>query len=276
MSNARGATLGWQAETTLFLAALVLVTIVYVPAFLLVGQWRSEELAVILAKDEGGLPGRARLVTAFRDALINEVRNMPRSAAPLVFGHITLPAPSVSESEFRRYRKAVQDRDKFWTANRELLTDGKNDSVDRLMDDLDPSVASKFFGWEQWLSYVLAAWSVLLLWNQWRAVVKAEKAWAVPGALPPHDEREAFAETVDGNLGMLRFSIWAIPTIGFIGTVRGMGSALAAASSPQNTPLIVGHLGIAFDTTLVGLLLSLLLVFTKHRFDTVLDRLAAR
>lgn len=284
MTSSTEATLGWRAEATMFALALVLVSVIYFPAFMMLGSQRMGELSALLGlnpsdtrqvSDVRCAPagGKSRLDPDFCSALVDHVRQTQPPSSPVVVGQWVIPTPSVSENEFRRYRKAVQDRSKFWDAKRPFLSSG-DDSADRLMSDLDPSVSSKFFGWEQWISYVLAAWSLLLLWSQWRVVNKAENAWREIGPKSIQLNWSALADVVDGNLGMLRFSIWAIPTIGFIGTVRGMGSALAAASSPENTPLIVGHLGVAFDTTLVGLLLSLILVFMKHRFDTVIDRLS--
>lgn len=287
MTSSSDATLGWRAEATMFFVALVLVTVVYLPVFFGQGNQRIQQLAAILGKNPAAVQSvadvrctpnetKARLDPDFCSALFLDVQQKQPSTEPLVLGQWVIATPSVAESEFRKYRKAIQDRNKtFWDPKRPFLASSE-DSVARLMSDLDPSVASKFFGWEQWTSYVLAAWSLLLLWSQWRVVTKAENAWLKMGPKAIQLDWSALADVIDGNLGMLRFSIWAIPTIGFIGTVRGMGSALAAASSPENTPLIVGHLGVAFDTTLVGLLLSLVLVFFKHRFDTVVERLPAR
>jgi biopolymer transport protein ExbB/TolQ len=74
------------------------------------------------------------------------------------------------------------------------------------------------------------------------------------------------------RLNLVRFAIWAIPTIGFIGTVRGIGGALAVASSPERLPAVVGFLGVAFDTTMVGLLLCLAVVLVSHELERRTDR----
>ena len=69
---------------------------------------------------------------------------------------------------------------------------------------------------------------------------------------------------------MLRYLVWLIPTLGFIGTVVGIALALDYAGSnedPQNPDLlaeITGRLGVAFYTTLLALIQSALLVFALH------------
>jgi biopolymer transport protein ExbB/TolQ len=87
---------------------------------------------------------------------------------------------------------------------------------------------------------------------------------------------EAAIETVDAELvarlNVVRFAIWAIPTVGFIGTVRGIGGALALASSPERLPAVVGFLGVAFDTTMVGLILCLSVVLLSHELERRTDR----
>jgi biopolymer transport protein ExbB/TolQ len=62
--------------------------------------------------------------------------------------------------------------------------------------------------------------------------------------------------------------IWAIPILGFIGTVMGLGGAVGSLGVQDTTNIegikdslgaITGGLGTAFDTTLVALIMSLLL-----------------
>jgi len=77
---------------------------------------------------------------------------------------------------------------------------------------------------------------------------------------------------VDASYGLVRVFIWAIPTLGFIGTVIGIGAAVAgfsttleAASSlegmKESIGLVTGGLGVAFDTTLLALVMSILIMF---------------
>ena len=56
-----------------------------------------------------------------------------------------------------------------------------------------------------------------------------------------------------------------IPTIGFVGTVVGIGATLAAVD-PANPDLqvLTARLAVAFNTTLVALVMSAVLVFLMH------------
>ena len=81
---------------------------------------------------------------------------------------------------------------------------------------------------------------------------------------------ELFQHELELKYAMLRYLVWLIPTLGFIGTVVGIAFALDYAANiqdPQDPTLlagITGRLGVAFYTTLLALLQSVLLVFTLH------------
>lgn len=77
---------------------------------------------------------------------------------------------------------------------------------------------------------------------------------------------------VESSYSLLRVFIWAIPILGFIGTVIGIGEAVAGFSGQMNAAAdisalkdklgsITGGLGVAFDTTLVALVMSMILSF---------------
>jgi biopolymer transport protein ExbB/TolQ len=74
---------------------------------------------------------------------------------------------------------------------------------------------------------------------------------------------------------MIRYIVWAIPSIGFIGTVRGIGSALALAYQAMegNITGVTQSLGIAFNSTFVALLLSLVLMLLVHQLQLLQERL---
>lgn len=80
-------------------------------------------------------------------------------------------------------------------------------------------------------------------------------------------EADAIVDDIDSGLSLARYAAWAIPSIGFIGTVRGIGAALSLADSPANLPDIVGYLSVAFDTTLIALLLSIVVMLVVHLFQ---------
>jgi biopolymer transport protein ExbB/TolQ len=85
----------------------------------------------------------------------------------------------------------------------------------------------------------------------------------------------AEAERLDSELSMLRYIAWAIPAIGFIGTVRGIGDALAEAHKAVTGDIsgVTEGLGTAFNSTLVALLLSLVLMFLLHQLQLAQERL---
>ena len=76
---------------------------------------------------------------------------------------------------------------------------------------------------------------------------------------------ELIAHRVDLRYSMLRYIAWVIPTVGFIGTVIGIASALLGID-PDNLDLkaVTGDLGVAFNTTLVALILSGILMLFIH------------
>jgi hypothetical protein len=72
---------------------------------------------------------------------------------------------------------------------------------------------------------------------------------------------ELIAHRVDLRYQLLRYLAWAIPTVGFIGTVVGIAVALSLID-PQNMDLqkITGALAVAFDTTVIALIESAIIV----------------
>lgn len=91
---------------------------------------------------------------------------------------------------------------------------------------------------------------------------------------------DADAATADSGYAILKVFLWAIPIFGFIGTVTGIGDAVQGFSSfiggandvsnltDQLTPALAkvsSGLSVAFDTTLLALLLSVpTMVLTSH------------
>ncbi len=68
--------------------------------------------------------------------------------------------------------------------------------------------------------------------------------------------------------GLVRLIVWAIPILGFLGTVIGIALAIANLS-PQaledSLPQVVAGLGVAFNTTTLALVLSIVLMFAQFR-----------
>ena len=71
------------------------------------------------------------------------------------------------------------------------------------------------------------------------------------------------------SYGLVRFVIWAIPIMGFLGTVIGITDAIACLSPSQldNMSGVVGGLGVAFDTTAIALGLSMVLMLVQFGVD---------
>jgi biopolymer transport protein ExbB/TolQ len=84
---------------------------------------------------------------------------------------------------------------------------------------------------------------------------------------------DALAVRQDSENTMIRYLIWAIPSIGFIGTVRGIGQALSMADQALvgNIAGMTDSLGIAFNSTLVALLISIFLMFLFHQLQRLQD-----
>jgi biopolymer transport protein ExbB/TolQ len=93
----------------------------------------------------------------------------------------------------------------------------------------------------------------------------------------PQDASETVRTQAEVDLGRmaasmatLHYLVWAIPALGFLGTVRGIGMALTVTPDISEEALkpfldtTTRHLAVAFDTTLVALVLSLILMFLLH------------
>jgi len=85
-------------------------------------------------------------------------------------------------------------------------------------------------------------------------------------------ESRADEGRIDASYGLIRVFIWAVPTLGFIGTVIGIGAAVAGFSTTLETATsieamresidtVTSGLGVAFDTTLLALVMSILIMF---------------
>lgn len=80
---------------------------------------------------------------------------------------------------------------------------------------------------------------------------------------------DLYLHEIDLRYNMLRYIMWLLPTIGFIGTVVGIASALSFAGTasledPSILETVTGKLGTAFNTTLLALVLSAFLVLGMH------------
>jgi biopolymer transport protein ExbB/TolQ len=86
---------------------------------------------------------------------------------------------------------------------------------------------------------------------------------------------DAEADRLDSGLAMIRYIAWAIPAIGFIGTVRHIGDALLQANSAATGDIsaVTSNLGIAFNSTFVALSLTIVLMFFLHQLQQYQEEL---
>lgn len=77
---------------------------------------------------------------------------------------------------------------------------------------------------------------------------------------------ELIQHRVDLSYSLIRYIAWVIPTLGFIGTVIGIGAALASvpAGGEVSMDVLAHKLAVGFDCTMVALVESAILVFVLH------------
>jgi Biopolymer transport proteins len=88
---------------------------------------------------------------------------------------------------------------------------------------------------------------------------------------------ELYLHEIDLRYTMIRYIIWAIPTLGFLGTVLGIALALnyAGSANVEDPGFLAGltrELAVAFNTTLVALCMSTILVLIQHLVQAAEER----
>ena len=86
---------------------------------------------------------------------------------------------------------------------------------------------------------------------------------------------ESEMERQESELSTIRYIAWAIPSIGFIGTVRGIGAALGQANKAVEGDItgVTQSLGVAFNSTFIALIISIVLMFFIHQLQLFQERL---
>lgn len=89
------------------------------------------------------------------------------------------------------------------------------------------------------------------------------------------DECEFESSRFDASLSMIRFVAWAIPAVGFVGTVRGIGEALQEAQRAITGDIsgVTMGLGVTFNSTLTALTLCIVVMFLLHQLQQAQDQL---
>lgn len=97
----------------------------------------------------------------------------------------------------------------------------------------------------------------------------------------------ADAAAVESSYTMVRVFIWAIPILGFIGTVIGIGAAVSGFSTSvaeavdlevmkHSIGAVTSGLGVAFDTTLLALVVSIFIMFPASSLQKAEEDLLGR
>ena len=78
------------------------------------------------------------------------------------------------------------------------------------------------------------------------------------------------ADRAHASYGLMRLIVWAIPILGFLGTVIGITMAIASlkpTALEESMVEVTAGLGVAFDTTALALGLSIILMFVQYYVD---------
>ncbi len=86
------------------------------------------------------------------------------------------------------------------------------------------------------------------------------------------------AERMSQSYSLIRLVVWAIPILGFLGTVMGITLAIGALSgnltdTAATLPQMIAGLSVAFDTTAIALAFSMVLMFTQYLVEKAENRL---
>jgi chemotaxis protein MotA len=71
----------------------------------------------------------------------------------------------------------------------------------------------------------------------------------------------------DSSQNIIRYIAWSIPSIGFIGTVLGIAGGIGKVKgnvTPETIDQVTALLKVSFDTTLIALLLSIVIMYMIH------------
>jgi biopolymer transport protein ExbB/TolQ len=113
-----------------------------------------------------------------------------------------------------------------------------------------------------------------------RTLLSALQRFATTGSIQAvsdtiKEQCDIESDRLDTELSMVRYIAWAIPSIGFIGTVRGIGDALGQAYKAVEGDIsgVTVSLGVAFNSTFVALVLSIIIMFCLHQLQLSQERL---
>lgn len=120
-------------------------------------------------------------------------------------------------------------------------------------------------------------------------IIDVLDAGAASGRVGDADKRmrEAvfdYKQDLTGSLWPVTYTLWLLPTIGFLGTIYGISESLVRAKGlfgsggvdfGKQIQLVVDGLGVAFDTTSMALICSAILYICQLRTEAMTDSLAS-
>ena len=113
-----------------------------------------------------------------------------------------------------------------------------------------------------------------------RTLLSALQRFATTGSIQAVSDTikescEVESDRLDSELSMVRYIAWAIPSIGFIGTVRGIGDALGQAYKAVEGDIPVSPSAWVCLSTVpfVALVLSIVIMFCLHQLQLSQERL---
>ena len=123
---------------------------------------------------------------------------------------------------------------------------------------------------EQEICLILFFWAIALLFDKFN-FYKISFAKDAPAKF----DRTSLEKQFEIDLSIVSYISWAIPSIGFIGTVRGIGQALSKASDALAGDIsgMTDSLGVAFNSTFVALFLSIFLVMIMNFVQNYQDQI---
>lgn len=182
---------------------------------------------------------------------------------------------------------------KVWAAIKQSKT--TSDGVDALRciveasHELDASTRANAVGMSQWLDTLWRSQqsSVLRSWHGQRVTeflstqLKRRNTKQMDEDLRDLADRDSDAQ--HASHAMIRIICWAMPMLGFLGTVLGISDTLGhmdaqalASGSQEAMNSLTSGLYVAFDTTAVGLILTMIAMFIQFAVQRMEMRLLAR
>jgi biopolymer transport protein ExbB/TolQ len=163
------------------------------------------------------------------------------------------------QAQDTRLARQLLDRDYVKIGEGQVVLPEDARVYSRPLEALPPAEASRF------LPRLL-----MVAYNRFGATRSVQDA-----AEAVRDECDFETASMDTKLSMVRFTAWAIPAVGFVGTVRGIGAALQEAQGAMGGDIsgVTMGLGITFNATLTALVACIIVMFWMHQLQQFQDRL---